>query len=144
MATTPIGAAPSRASTLYATISAIPTGLWQWPNFSPREIACKGSGSLMLVPAALDKLQALRDRLCRPLVIVSGYRSPGHNQRVGGAPKSKHMDGIAFDIACTPVQQTELIAAARAVGFTGIGRYDTFVHVDLGPARSWDERTRKG
>ena len=140
MPNVPTGAAPSRASTLYTTIAAIPA--WRWPNFRPQEIACKGSGSLMLVPEALDKLQALRDRLRRPLVIVSGYRSPEHNRRVGGAPKSKHMEGIAFDIACTPVQQPELIAAARAVGFSGIGRYDTFVHVDLGAARSWDERTK--
>lgn len=143
MPNAPAGAALTRASTLYTTAAAIPASVWPWPNFRPAEIACKGSGSLLLVPAALDALQALRTRLGRPLVIVSGYRSPAYNRRVGGAPKSKHMDGTAFDIACVQADQPALIAAAKAVGFLGIGRYDTWVHVDLGPARSWDERTRE-
>jgi hypothetical protein len=41
----------------------VPQHLWRWPNFSPAEIACRGTGQLKLHPEALDKLQALRDRL---------------------------------------------------------------------------------
>ncbi|WP_372521356.1 D-Ala-D-Ala carboxypeptidase family metallohydrolase [Pararhodobacter marinus] len=48
---------------------------------------------------AMDKLQALRDRLGKPLIVRSAYRSPEHNRAVGGAPGSKHMQGTAFDIA---------------------------------------------
>ncbi|MDB6183170.1 DUF6127 family protein [Paracoccus fistulariae] len=48
---------------------------------------------------ALDKLQALRNRLGKPLIVRSAYRSPEHNRAVGGAMRSKHMDGAAFDIA---------------------------------------------
>ncbi len=47
----------------------------------------------------MDKLQALRDRLGKPLIVRSAYRSPEHNRAVGGAPGSKHMQGTAFDIA---------------------------------------------
>jgi zinc D-Ala-D-Ala carboxypeptidase len=57
----------------------VPQNLWRWPNFSPAEIACRGTGQLKLHPAALDKLQALRDRLGKPLIIRSAYRSPEHN-----------------------------------------------------------------
>jgi len=38
----------------------VPDTLWRWPNFSPAEIACRGTGALKLHPEALDKLQALR------------------------------------------------------------------------------------
>ena len=41
----------------------VPSRDWRWKNFSPAEIACRGTGQLKLVPEALDKLQALRDRL---------------------------------------------------------------------------------
>ena len=81
--------------------------LWRWKNFSPAEIACRGTGQLKLHPEALDKLQALRDRLGKPLIIRSAYRSPEHNRNVGSAPRSKHVDGTAFDIAMSnhhPVQ----------------------------------------
>ncbi|MGP1526810.1 MAG: D-Ala-D-Ala carboxypeptidase family metallohydrolase [Bacteroidales bacterium] len=35
--------------------------------------------------------------------ILSGYRCPGLNKKVGGAPSSKHMDGCAADIACKDI-----------------------------------------
>ncbi|WP_246448865.1 D-Ala-D-Ala carboxypeptidase family metallohydrolase [Paracoccus amoyensis] len=77
----------------------VPEGTWRWPNFSPAEIACRGTGKLLINEPALDKLQALRDRLGKPLIVRSAYRSPEHNRTVGGATRSKHLDGAAFDIA---------------------------------------------
>jgi zinc D-Ala-D-Ala carboxypeptidase len=74
---------------------------WRWPSFSPREIACKGTGRLVVDDQALDKLQALRDRLGKPLILTSAYRSPEHNKRVGGAKNSRHMQGDAFDVMMT-------------------------------------------
>ncbi|MGY6535279.1 MAG: YcbK family protein [Pararhodobacter sp.] len=117
----------------------VPPKLWRWPNFSPAEIACRGSGQLKLHPEALDKLQALRDRLGKPLIVRSAYRSPAHNGNVGGAPRSKHMDGTAFDIAMSNHDPAAFEAAARAVGFLGFGYYPRsgFMHIDLGPARIW-------
>ncbi|MBC7165716.1 MAG: DUF882 domain-containing protein [Roseovarius sp.] len=120
----------------------VPEHLWRWKNFSPAEIACRGSGQLKLHPEALDKLQALRDRLGKPLIVRSAYRSPEHNRAVGGAPRSKHMDGTAFDIAMSNHDPAAFEAAARAVGFLGFGFYPRsgFIHIDLGPARQWGER----
>ncbi|MFN3953327.1 MAG: YcbK family protein [Pararhodobacter sp.] len=119
----------------------VPDTLWRWPNFSPAEIACRGTGQLKLHPAALDTLQALRDRLGKPLIVRSAYRSPEHNRSVGGAPASKHMDGTAFDIAMSNHDPAAFEAAARAVGFLGFGYYPRsgFMHIDLGPARVWGE-----
>ncbi len=49
----------------------VPERSWRWKNFSPAEIACRGSGSLRINEEALDKLQALRDRLGKPLIVRS-------------------------------------------------------------------------
>jgi hypothetical protein len=118
-----------------------PKNLWRWKSFSPAEIACRGTGELKLHPEAMDKLQALRDRLNKPLIIRSAYRSPAHNEAVGGTKASKHMDGTAFDIAMTNHDPVAFEAAARSVGFLGFGYYPRsgFMHVDLGPARSWGD-----
>ena len=66
----------------------VPENAWRWPNFSPAEIACRGSGTLLVNEPALDKLQALRDRLGKPLIVRSAYRSLEHNRAVGGATRS--------------------------------------------------------
>jgi hypothetical protein len=90
----------------------------------------------------MDRLQGLRDRLGKPLIVRSAYRSPAHNRAVGGAPRSKHMDGTAFDIAMANHDPVAFERAAREVGFLGFGSYPRsgFIHVDLGPARQWGER----
>ena len=120
----------------------VPERSWRWKNFSPAEIACRGTGSIRVHEEALDKLQALRDRLGKPLIVRSAYRSQAHNRAVGGAPRSKHMDGTAFDIAMANHDPVAFEAAARSVGFRGFGFYPRsgFIHVDLGPARQWGER----
>jgi zinc D-Ala-D-Ala carboxypeptidase len=124
---------------IYGHYTKYPMHLWRWPSFSPREIASKGEGELMVNEAAMDKLQALRNRLGVPLLITSAYRSRVHNRRVGGAKASKHLEGIAFDVRMENHDPHEFEAAARAVGFTGFGYYPKsgFMHVDTGPARSW-------
>jgi hypothetical protein len=120
----------------------VPESAWRWPNFSPAEIACRGTDKLLINAPALDKLQSLRDRLGKPLILRSAYRSPEHNRAVDGAPQSKHMDGAAFDIAMSNHDPVAFEAAARAVGFLGFGFYPRsgFIHVDLGPAREWGQR----
>ncbi|MEM7428629.1 MAG: N-acetylmuramidase domain-containing protein [Pseudomonadota bacterium] len=120
----------------------IPIDLWRarWPNFTPAEIGGKpqdpNDRSIIVVPEALDALQALRREWGRPITINSGYRSPAYNSRIGGAAQSKHMDGIAFDCAMPAEDQAEFIAMAERHGFNGIGAYSTFVHIDTRPDRA--------
>ena len=131
--------------TFYTHWRDVPKDAWRWGNFSPAEIACRGTGKLLVNEAALDTLQALRVRLGKPLIVLSAYRSPEHNRAVGGAKASKHMKGIAFDIAMANHDPEAFEAAARAIGFQGFGFYPRsgFIHIDLGPARSWGERFPK-
>jgi len=128
-------------TTTYAHYRDVPDSAWRWPSFSPAEIASRREGAIRINTEALDKLQSLRNRLGKPLIVRSAYRSPAHNRAVGGAPASKHMQGTAFDIAMSNHDPVAFEAAARAVGFLGFGYYPRsgFMHIDLGPARSWGE-----
>ena len=119
-------------TTFYDHWREAPEGTWRWPNFSPAEIACRGTGKLLINEPALDKLQALRDRLAKPLIVRSAYRSPAHTQAIGGAPRSRHLDGAAFDIAMTNHDPVAFEEAARAVGFKGLGLYPESIRVDQG------------
>jgi zinc D-Ala-D-Ala carboxypeptidase len=111
----------------------------RWPNFSPAEIACKGTGALLIHEAGLDALQSLRARLGKPLILTSAYRSPRHNAAVRGAVNSMHLAGHAFDVRMENHDPAQFEQAARACGFTGFGYYPAsgFMHIDLGPARTW-------
>lgn len=104
----------------------------RWPSFSPQELACKGTGRVMLDFRALDMLQALRNRLGRPIILTSAYRSPEHNTAVGGARRSNHMEGIAYDVVMTNQNPELFERAAVASGFRGIGHYpaSNFMHID--------------
>ena len=127
--------------------SEYPMQYWDWPDFSPREIASRTvvngqrgpKGPLLLNFDAMDKLQHLRDIIGKPFYVNSAYRSPEYNEFVGGASRSKHMEGIAFDIDMSNHNRQEFIDLARQVGFNGIGHYNTFTHIDTreNPAEWW-------
>ena len=127
--------------TFYQHWRNLPATAWHWPNFSPAEIACRGTGKLLVNEDALNRLQELRVTLGKPLIVNSAYRSPEHNRKVGGAKASKHLEGTAFDISMANHDPAAFIAAARKAGFKGIGTYprSNFIHIDTGPARSWGE-----
>ena len=57
--------------TLYTHRHDVPASYWRWKNCSPTEIACRGTGRLLINEWALDALQALRDRLGKPLILRS-------------------------------------------------------------------------
>jgi zinc D-Ala-D-Ala carboxypeptidase len=120
----------------------VPSTYWRWPSFSPSEIGCRGTGKLVVNEHAMDRLQALRDALGKPLIVNSAYRSPEHNRKVGGAKNSRHMQGDAFDISMSNHDPHRFEQAARAAGFTGYGFYraSDFMHIDLGPVRDWGAR----
>ena len=104
------------------------------PNFLLREFQCKdGSCQVVLHRELLERLQALRDTLGRPVIINSGYRNPSHNKAVGGSPNSYHIKGMAADIRVPGISPAALAEAARQAGFRGVIIYDTFVHVDVRP-----------
>tara|TARA_R110002153_G_scaffold266354_1_gene429600 strand:+ start:2888 stop:3310 length:423 start_codon:yes stop_codon:yes gene_type:complete len=110
---------------------------WEWENFSPKEMACQGTGRLFVSKYFLDLLQELRRTLDTPLTISSGYRSPEHNQRVSSTGTAgPHTTGKAADILCHGRNAYALMDAALKLGFTGIGVQQKgslpsrFIHLD--------------
>lgn len=115
---------------------------WRWPNFTPKEIACRGTGKLLVNEDSLDKLQELRAEIGLPFHVNSGYRSPEYNKKVGGAPNSFHMQGMAFDISLSNLNRDTMFKKAEDYGFNGIGQYNSFIHIDTRDYRArWDKRT---
>ena len=97
-----------------------------------------------------NQLQYLRDYLGEPIRINSAYRSPEHNAKVGGVPKSQHLLGKAADIVVKGMKTEFLyqyIEDAISNGEMlqgGLGLYDTFVHYDIrGTKARWDYRKNK-
>jgi len=106
------------------------------PDFRLFEFESPDTGTVRLDPLLVDRLQALRDRVGRPVVITSGYRTMDHNRTIGGAPESLHLRGQAADIK-VPGWDPEAVARAdEAVGFGGIGVCPTHVHVDVRPGKA--------
>lgn len=124
---------------IYRSWRDFPPGQWRWPHFSPAELACRGTGMLEIHEPSLDRLEALRGLLDRPMIVLSAYRSPQHNRAVGGASRSQHLLARAYDISMANHDPAAFVAAARACGFTGIGTYpdQNFIHIDTGPERHW-------
>lgn len=76
----------------------------------------------------------------RELNVVSAYRDPKRNKKAGGAKKSQHMHGNAFDIDVSSLskpERLELIKIASANGISGIGVYNNSLHFDVGGRRAW-------
>ncbi len=117
---------------LFDHYSEFPASRWRWENFTPRELACRGTGRLMVDFKSLDCLQKLRDTLGKPLVLNSAYRSPEHNFAVRGARQSQHLRARAFDVKMAGHDPEQFEAAARECGFTSFGYYvrQGFMHID--------------
>jgi uncharacterized protein YcbK (DUF882 family) len=73
-----------------------------------------------------------------PLKVLSAYRTPTWNAKVGGVKGSQHVQGRAIDLRppmhmslnqfYSIIRECQKVSAIR-----GIGKYQTFVHVDVRP-----------
>jgi uncharacterized protein YcbK (DUF882 family) len=97
-------------------------------------------------PQLLDLMHVLSAKVesRQPFQIISGYRSPKtnamlHERSSGVAVNSFHMRGMATDIRLPDVSLPNLHRAALAMQRGGVGYYpeSDFVHVDVGPVRTW-------
>ena len=78
----------------------------------------------------------------RPFQLYSGYRSPGYNRILkkgdrDAARKCFHTQGMAADISLDGVSHSDFIRTAKSLKAGGVGVYDDFLHLDVGPVRSW-------
>lgn len=121
----------------------------QTANFSMKEFNSKDGipvppmyyGNVQKV---MEQLEVLRKYLgSNSITVNSGYRSPEHNESVGGKSASAHLKGKAVDFTVkgyTPIQVREALRKLISNGQIldgGIGQYNTFTHYDIGTPRTW-------
>ena len=94
-----------------------------------RSGTCGRGGRFVYVdPGAVSGFSNAASQLGNPTV-NSAFRSPPCNSRVGGAARSQHMYGRAFDIAGT--NDAQILSACRAAGAGFTQTYSSnFVHCD--------------
>jgi uncharacterized protein YcbK (DUF882 family) len=97
-------------------------------------------------PQLLDLLHDVRNELGGEEVyeVISAYRSPKTNEMLrtttkGVAKKSQHLNGNAIDVRLRGIRTAALRDTAMRMQRGGVGFYEEsdFVHVDMGPIRSW-------
>ena len=120
------------------------------PHFVLLEMACKdGSDKVLYSTELMEKLEKLRAYGGFTIHINSGYRTPAHNKKIGGATNSQHTKGTAADIVVKKDGKTvsgKLICClCQFLGFKGIGYIsDKAVHVDMRESGSYRGDERKG
>jgi len=94
----------------------------------------------------LKKLDEIREIVGEPIIITSGFRTPAHNEAVGGKMPdadgnggSSHLKGLAVDIAIRHSRMRfKFISALFEVGINRIGIADNFIHIDIDPDKDED------
>jgi uncharacterized protein YcbK (DUF882 family) len=120
-------------------------------NFHIREFKCNDGTK---VPEELfdnvkelaENLQVLRDDICEALHINSAYRHKIYNDKIGGSPKSKHLEAEAADLVSKSFTPKQLAARIKKLILAGkmkqggVGIYKSFVHYDIrGTEARWTQ-----
>ncbi len=90
----------------------------------------------------LDAIKSKLGSTDRPYLLISGYRSPELNEylrsrSVAVSDRSFHLRGMAADISMEGVSLADIRNVAVSLNAGGVGTYSNFVHVDVGPPRTW-------
>ena len=107
-------------------------------HFMYSDFICPCCDMLKIVPGFyrhVSLLERMRQEIDSPIIVTSGYRCKSHNAMVGGSPRSWHLL-FATDIKSEDDNQDKLetmYEIAVTLGFGGIGRYETHLHLDLRP-----------
>ena len=101
--------------------------------FTVKEFACKdGSPVTFIDDYLVCLLDILRQQIGKPVIITSGYRTPEHNAKVGGAKYSYHIRGMAADIRVDGMTPKQLAKELDKIvpNACGIIVYPGWVHFD--------------
>jgi peptidoglycan hydrolase-like protein with peptidoglycan-binding domain len=78
----------------------------------------------------------IRDKFDSAIGVTSGYRPPSVNRAIGGASRSRHMQGDALDIFPLSGAMPQLLTVVRSSNACGVGlgMRRGFIHIDCRPA----------
>lgn len=92
------------------------------PHFSDSELACKCGCGMLPQPDFMDKIERVRVKYGKPMLVTSGARCPAHNAEESSTGlDGPHTTGRALDVAASGADALKLILLAVAEGITGIG-----------------------
>ena len=108
-------------------------------HFPHSELACQTTDQVRLAAGFGEALERLRVELDEPIYLTSACRSPEHNAKIRGHPRSLHLtvndhwgtggtcavDAVATDGQC----RAKLISLALAQDWS-VGVASNFVHLD--------------
>jgi hypothetical protein len=137
---------PSPTTTTDSAPSLKFSGCWVSEMNPPSEGWTKLDMNVKVYLVRLQKAAQKAGLISGPIYINSGWRSVQYNAKVGGAKSSQHLNGLAVDIVwdgfvAKSDKTNQFVALARKEGFRGIGLYNSFVHLDIGPVKQWDKRS---
>lgn len=99
-------------------------------DFDEDELKCPCCGAIKMDLTFMDSLQHFRNLCGFPFQVLSGFRCPKENARVGGEPDSRHLDGLASDIAFHNGDELYKLIKFAPIFFNGLGINNGSVHVD--------------
>ncbi len=108
-------------------------------HFSSHEFECQcGCGFDEIDLELIEVLEDVRQHFGVSVRINSGCRCAAHNKAVGGTKNSQHVKGTAADIVVKKVASAEvcMYLANQYPNTYGIGRYNTFTHIDVRPRKA--------
>ncbi len=116
----------------FVDIDAVEADLAFAPNFIVSEFMESWKGRYgILQDHMTGHLQDVRDFIGGPLIINSGYRSPGYNAEIGGVEYSRHMYGDGADLQADGWSVEELgdVCTTLDAGYVGLYE-DGHTHCD--------------
>jgi uncharacterized protein YcbK (DUF882 family) len=114
-----------------------PSKNFSWDEFASKDGAEMPASVKENIIKVAQNLEVIRSYFNLPIKVNSGYRSPEHNKKVGGAKYSQHVKGNAADIVIkgkTPREVQagiEYLIQAGKISQGGIGNYPNFTHYDI-------------
>ena len=107
-----------------------------YPYFTKAEFDCKHTGKNEMQPEFMAKLQLLREKYGKPMIITSGYRHWTHPVEARkGHTTGEHTRGACCDIACTSgADRYQIVQLALQLSFPRIGIAKSFIHLGIGGA----------
>jgi hypothetical protein len=108
-------------------------------HFSRSELACPTAGELRLATSFGEALERLRVELGEPIYLPSACRSPQHNAKVRGHPRSLHLTvndhwgtggTCAVDVVATDGQYRAKLIALALYQDWSVGVASNFVPLD--------------
>lgn len=119
------------------------------PNFTRAEAASKDGVKIPFRLRFAAQRQAFHMERVRhecgdqPINVLSWYRSPSHNARVGGASKSQHVKARACDVSSSTIDRigyrwnraTSRVFHSGGIGFDNATQQNRHVDSRRGPAR---------